>query len=131
MEESEHDVGCLEQLELYADEHYLAGKLPLEDHVAKVPLGVEKCHKHKAGPLRFHVPQLEWTGLHRLWPPDHYACCTGSVSPDNVGVIVPFTREPLLPYAVIICPQKEPVFITKHHVLSICSIPRRSGMVPL
>ncbi|GFW27532.1 15-hydroxyprostaglandin dehydrogenase [Trichonephila clavipes] len=26
MEESENDVGCLEQLLLYADEHYLAGK---------------------------------------------------------------------------------------------------------
>ncbi|GFW28414.1 uncharacterized protein TNCV_4640791 [Trichonephila clavipes] len=36
MEESENDVGCLEQLLLYADEHYLAGKLPLEDHLGKV-----------------------------------------------------------------------------------------------
>ncbi|GFU08663.1 hypothetical protein TNCV_1995081 [Trichonephila clavipes] len=33
MEESENDVGSLEQLLLYADEHYLAGKLPLEDHL--------------------------------------------------------------------------------------------------
>ncbi|GBN92399.1 hypothetical protein AVEN_14431-1 [Araneus ventricosus] len=36
MEESEHDVGSLEQLELYADEHYLAVKLALEDHLGKV-----------------------------------------------------------------------------------------------
>ncbi|GFV56805.1 hypothetical protein TNCV_2759061 [Trichonephila clavipes] len=28
MKESENDVGSLEQLLLYADEHYLAGKLP-------------------------------------------------------------------------------------------------------
>ncbi|GBN81351.1 hypothetical protein AVEN_229843-1 [Araneus ventricosus] len=59
MEESEHDVGSLEELELYADEHYLAGKVPLEDHLGKVPRGVEECHQHNAGPLRFHVPQLE------------------------------------------------------------------------
>ncbi|GFW32302.1 15-hydroxyprostaglandin dehydrogenase [Trichonephila clavipes] len=30
MEESENDVGSLEQLLLYSDEHYLAGKLPWE-----------------------------------------------------------------------------------------------------
>ncbi|GFW53562.1 uncharacterized protein TNCV_4814681 [Trichonephila clavipes] len=35
MEESENDVGSLEQLFLYADEHYLAGKLPLGDHLGK------------------------------------------------------------------------------------------------
>ncbi|GBM80256.1 hypothetical protein AVEN_221669-1 [Araneus ventricosus] len=69
MEESEHDAGSLEQLELYADEHYLDGKLPLEDHLGKVPREVEECHQHNAGPLRFHVPQLEWTGLQRLWSP--------------------------------------------------------------
>ncbi|GFW52844.1 hypothetical protein TNCV_2394231 [Trichonephila clavipes] len=28
MEESENDVGSLEQFLLYADDHYLAGKLP-------------------------------------------------------------------------------------------------------
>ncbi|GFW87594.1 15-hydroxyprostaglandin dehydrogenase [Trichonephila clavipes] len=33
MEESKNDVGCLEQLLLYADEHYLAGKLPLGHHI--------------------------------------------------------------------------------------------------
>ncbi|GFV00390.1 uncharacterized protein TNCV_3643681 [Trichonephila clavipes] len=41
MEESEKDVGSLEQLLLYADEHYLAGKLPLGDHLGKVLHGVE------------------------------------------------------------------------------------------
>ncbi|GFV58106.1 hypothetical protein TNCV_2109341 [Trichonephila clavipes] len=35
MEESEKDVETLEKLLLYADEHYLAGKLPLEDHLGK------------------------------------------------------------------------------------------------
>ncbi|GFS76207.1 15-hydroxyprostaglandin dehydrogenase [Trichonephila clavipes] len=33
MEESENDVGSLEQLLLYADEHYLAGKLPLRETI--------------------------------------------------------------------------------------------------
>ncbi|GFV10217.1 15-hydroxyprostaglandin dehydrogenase [Trichonephila clavipes] len=37
MEEFENDVGSLEQLLLYADEHYLAGKLPLGDHFRKGP----------------------------------------------------------------------------------------------
>ncbi|GFS80872.1 15-hydroxyprostaglandin dehydrogenase [Trichonephila clavipes] len=32
---SEIDVGSLEQLLLYADGHYLAGKLPLGDHLGK------------------------------------------------------------------------------------------------
>ncbi|GFT67948.1 15-hydroxyprostaglandin dehydrogenase [Trichonephila clavipes] len=36
MKESENDVGSREQLLLYADEHYLAGKLPLGDHLGKV-----------------------------------------------------------------------------------------------
>ncbi|GFW00173.1 15-hydroxyprostaglandin dehydrogenase [Trichonephila clavipes] len=41
MEESENGVGSLEQLLLYADEHYLAGKSPLEDHLGKVLQRVE------------------------------------------------------------------------------------------
>ncbi|GFV95019.1 uncharacterized protein TNCV_1030171 [Trichonephila clavipes] len=36
MEESENDVGSHEQLLLFTDEHYLAGKLPLVDHLGKV-----------------------------------------------------------------------------------------------
>ncbi|GFV78064.1 15-hydroxyprostaglandin dehydrogenase [Trichonephila clavipes] len=35
MEESENDVGSLEQLLLHADEHYIAGKLPVGDHLGK------------------------------------------------------------------------------------------------
>ncbi|GFV79360.1 uncharacterized protein TNCV_1903321 [Trichonephila clavipes] len=35
MEDNENDVGSLEQLLLYADEHYLARKLPLGDHLGK------------------------------------------------------------------------------------------------
>ncbi|GFV50525.1 uncharacterized protein TNCV_4032451 [Trichonephila clavipes] len=52
MEESENDVGSLEQLLLYADEHYLAGKLPLGDHLGKVLHGVEEYHERSVGPLR-------------------------------------------------------------------------------
>ncbi|GFV00675.1 hypothetical protein TNCV_2950431 [Trichonephila clavipes] len=37
MEESEIDVGSLEQLLLYADEHYLAGKLPMGEPFRKGP----------------------------------------------------------------------------------------------
>ncbi|GFY22619.1 uncharacterized protein TNCV_2178801 [Trichonephila clavipes] len=39
MEESENDVGSLEQLLLYAEEHYLAGELPLGDHLGKNSVG--------------------------------------------------------------------------------------------
>ncbi|GFV41550.1 uncharacterized protein TNCV_3627021 [Trichonephila clavipes] len=44
MEESENDIGSLEQLLLYADEHYLAGKLPVGDHLGKVLHGVKEYH---------------------------------------------------------------------------------------
>ncbi|GFX00083.1 15-hydroxyprostaglandin dehydrogenase [Trichonephila clavipes] len=66
MEESENDVGSLEQLLLYADKHYLAGKLSLGDHLGKVIHGVEEYHQCNVGPLRFHASQLKWTGYHRL-----------------------------------------------------------------
>ncbi|GFX50423.1 15-hydroxyprostaglandin dehydrogenase [Trichonephila clavipes] len=59
MEESENDVGSLEQLLLYADEHYLAGKFPLGDHLGKVLHGVEEYHQRNVGPFRFHVSQLK------------------------------------------------------------------------
>ncbi|GFT47057.1 15-hydroxyprostaglandin dehydrogenase [Trichonephila clavipes] len=45
MEKSKNDVGSLELLLLYADEHYLAGKLPLGDHLGKVLHGVEEYHQ--------------------------------------------------------------------------------------
>ncbi|GFX90098.1 15-hydroxyprostaglandin dehydrogenase [Trichonephila clavipes] len=41
MEESENDVGRFEQLLLYAEEHYLAEKLPLGDYLGKVLHGVK------------------------------------------------------------------------------------------
>ncbi|GFX23873.1 15-hydroxyprostaglandin dehydrogenase [Trichonephila clavipes] len=41
MEESENDVGSLEQLFLYADEHYLAGKLPLGDYLGRYYMGTK------------------------------------------------------------------------------------------
>ncbi|GFT21385.1 15-hydroxyprostaglandin dehydrogenase [Trichonephila clavipes] len=44
MEESENDVGSLERILLYADEHYLAGKLPLGEHLGNVLHGVEEYH---------------------------------------------------------------------------------------
>ncbi|GFW77212.1 uncharacterized protein TNCV_2726421 [Trichonephila clavipes] len=68
MEESENDVGSLEQLLLYANEHYLAGKGPLGDHLGKVLYGVEKYHQRNVGPFRFHASQLKSTGYHRLFP---------------------------------------------------------------
>ncbi|GFX14312.1 uncharacterized protein TNCV_1768061 [Trichonephila clavipes] len=80
MEESENDVGSLEQLLLYEDEQYLAGKLPLGDHLGKVLHGVEEYHQSNVGPLRFIASQLKWTGYHRLCPPDHYTSCAGSVT---------------------------------------------------
>ncbi|GFV88092.1 15-hydroxyprostaglandin dehydrogenase [Trichonephila clavipes] len=55
MEESENDVESLEQLLLYADEHYLAGKLILGDHLGKVLHGVEEYHQRNVSPLRFHA----------------------------------------------------------------------------
>ncbi|GFU60066.1 uncharacterized protein TNCV_3312861 [Trichonephila clavipes] len=72
MEESQNDIGSLEQLFLYADQHYLARKLPLGDHVRKVLHGVKAYHQRNVGPLRFHASQLKWTGYHRLWTPEHY-----------------------------------------------------------
>ncbi|GFW67665.1 15-hydroxyprostaglandin dehydrogenase [Trichonephila clavipes] len=45
IEESKNDVGSLEQLLLYADEHYLVGKLPLGHLLRKVLLGVEEYHQ--------------------------------------------------------------------------------------
>lgn len=60
IKESEHDVRSLEE-----DENYLAGKLLLKDYLGKAPCGIEKYHQHNAGALRFHIPQLEWTGY--LW----------------------------------------------------------------
>ncbi|GFX85499.1 uncharacterized protein TNCV_3716711 [Trichonephila clavipes] len=60
-EESENEVGRLEQLLLYADEHYLAGKLSLGDHFGKVLHGVEKYHQRNVGPLR--VPPRPYTAI--------------------------------------------------------------------
>ncbi|GFX99487.1 uncharacterized protein TNCV_3039621 [Trichonephila clavipes] len=100
MEEPENDVESFEQLLLYADEHYLARKLPLGDHLGKVQHGVKEYHQRNVGPLRFHTSQLKWTGYHRLWPrlTDHYTSCAGSVTQNSVGGIVPLTRVPVRGY---------------------------------
>ncbi|GFX36953.1 uncharacterized protein TNCV_1174551 [Trichonephila clavipes] len=76
MDESENDVGSLEQLLLYADEHYLAGKLPRGDHLGKVLHVVEEYHQRNVGPLKFPASQLIGTGYHRLCPPKplHQLC---------------------------------------------------------
>ncbi|GFU20024.1 15-hydroxyprostaglandin dehydrogenase [Trichonephila clavipes] len=66
MEASENDVGSLKKLLLYADEHYLDGKLPLGEHLGKVLHGVEEYHQRNVGPLRFNESQLKRTGTHRL-----------------------------------------------------------------
>ncbi|GFX78186.1 uncharacterized protein TNCV_5135331 [Trichonephila clavipes] len=92
MEESENDVGSLEQLLLYADEHYLAGKLPLENHLGKVLRGVEEYHQRNVGPLRFHASQLKWTSYHRLWPPRPLHQLCGQCDVEQCGEIVPLTR---------------------------------------
>ncbi|GFU98896.1 15-hydroxyprostaglandin dehydrogenase [Trichonephila clavipes] len=59
MEKSKNDVGSLEQLLLYEDEHYLAGKLLLGDHLGKILHGVEECHQRNVGPSRYHASQLK------------------------------------------------------------------------
>ncbi|GFT90039.1 uncharacterized protein TNCV_2553661 [Trichonephila clavipes] len=66
MLESENDVGSLEKLLLYVDENYLAGKLPLGDHLGKVLHGVEEYHHRKVGPLRLHASQLKSARKGRL-----------------------------------------------------------------
>ncbi|GFU72384.1 15-hydroxyprostaglandin dehydrogenase [Trichonephila clavipes] len=67
MEESENDVGNLEQILLYADEHCLAEKLPLREHLGNVLHGVEEYHQRNVGhTLRINTSQLKWTGYHRL-----------------------------------------------------------------
>ncbi|GFV78075.1 15-hydroxyprostaglandin dehydrogenase [Trichonephila clavipes] len=68
-EESENDVGSLEQQLLYADEHYLAVKLPLGNHFGNVLHGVEEYHQRNVSPLRFPASQLKWTGYHRPMAP--------------------------------------------------------------
>ncbi|GFX33713.1 uncharacterized protein TNCV_1933801 [Trichonephila clavipes] len=123
MKEFENDVSSLEKLVLYADEHYLAGKLPLGDHLGKVLRGVEEYPQRNVGPLRFHASELKWTSYHRLWPPEHCTSCAGSVTQNSVGGIVPLTSVPPNPYTVNICPQNKPGFITKHNILPNCDIP--------
>ncbi|GFX56663.1 uncharacterized protein TNCV_494111 [Trichonephila clavipes] len=123
MEEAENDVGSLEQLFLYADEHYLAGKMPPRDHLGKVLHAVAEYQQRNVGSLRFHASQLKWTDYHRLRPPRplHQLCEQRDV--EQCGGIVPLTRAPSRPYTVIICPRNKPGFITKHNLLPICDIP--------
>ncbi|GFX97928.1 uncharacterized protein TNCV_4905791 [Trichonephila clavipes] len=83
MEKSENDVGSLEQLLLYADEHYLDGKMPQIDHLGN---GVKEYHQDNVGPLRFHASQLKWTGYHRLWPPRPLHQLFGHCDPKRTGI---------------------------------------------
>ncbi|GFW14817.1 uncharacterized protein TNCV_1562801 [Trichonephila clavipes] len=123
MKESENDVGSLEQILLYAEEHYLTGNMSLGDYLGKILHGVEEYHLRNVGPLRFHASQLKWTGYYRLCPsrPLHQLC--GQCDVEQRGGIVPLYRVPPHPYTVIICPQNKPEFITKHNILPICVIP--------
>ncbi|GFV60519.1 uncharacterized protein TNCV_3471541 [Trichonephila clavipes] len=85
MEESENDIERLEQLLLYADEHYLAGKLPLGDHLGKVLHGVEEYHQRNVGQFRFHASQLKWTGYHKLCPPRRLHQLCGQCDVEQCG----------------------------------------------
>ncbi|GFV21747.1 transposable element Tc3 transposase [Trichonephila clavipes] len=97
----------LEQLLLYADEHYLAGKLPLGNHLGKVLHGVKEYHQRNVVPLRFHASELKWTGYHRLWLPRPLQELCGQSDVEQCGGILPLTRAPPHPYTVIICPQNK------------------------
>ncbi|GFY21786.1 15-hydroxyprostaglandin dehydrogenase [Trichonephila clavipes] len=55
MEAIQNYVGSLKQLLLNADQHYLAGKLPLGDHLGKALHGVEEYHQCNVDPLKFHA----------------------------------------------------------------------------
>ncbi|GFY02086.1 15-hydroxyprostaglandin dehydrogenase [Trichonephila clavipes] len=55
MEQSENDVGSLEQLFLYADEHCVPAKFTLGDHLGKVLHGIEEYHQRNVVPLRLHA----------------------------------------------------------------------------
>ncbi|GFU92120.1 uncharacterized protein TNCV_5027081 [Trichonephila clavipes] len=66
MEETENDVGSLEQILLYADEHYLAGKLPPGRPFRKRSyMGSKNIINVTLGPLRFNASQ-KWTGYHAV-----------------------------------------------------------------
>ncbi|GFU70123.1 15-hydroxyprostaglandin dehydrogenase [Trichonephila clavipes] len=81
MKESENGVGSLKQLLLYADEHYLPGKLPLGDHLGKAMVppslrqlcgqcDVEQCggnytaHQGASTPVHGYHLSPKQTGIH-------------------------------------------------------------------
>ncbi|GFU35175.1 15-hydroxyprostaglandin dehydrogenase [Trichonephila clavipes] len=97
MEESENDLGRLEQLLLYADEHYLAGKLTLGDHLGKVLQGVKEYQQRNVGPLRFQASQLKWTGYHRLCPPRPLHQLCGQCDVEQCGRNCTTDQDPSTP----------------------------------
>ncbi|GFS79261.1 uncharacterized protein TNCV_4409281 [Trichonephila clavipes] len=123
MEESENDVESLEQLLLYADEHYLAGKLPLGDHLGNVLHGVEEYHEQNVGPLRFHGSQLKCTGYHRLWPPRPLHQLCGQCDFEQCGGNCTAHQAASTPIHDYHLSPNKPGFITKHNLLPICDIP--------
>ncbi|GFY67639.1 uncharacterized protein TNIN_346291 [Trichonephila inaurata madagascariensis] len=125
--EFEHEVKSLELLELYANEYYVTEKLLLEDHLGKIPRGVEGYHQHNAGLLRFPIA----SAITSYTSSDHYACLANSVSRDSVGEIEPFALEPRYPHAVIVCLQNEQGFIIKYPILPVYGIRRYSGLAPV
>ncbi|GFW55748.1 uncharacterized protein TNCV_121321 [Trichonephila clavipes] len=88
MEESENDVGSLEQLLLYAGKHYLAGKLLLRDNLGKAI-----------------APRT----LHQL---------CGQCDVEQCGGNCTAHQGPPHQYTVTICPQNKPGFIIKHNLFA-------------
>ncbi|GFR02600.1 uncharacterized protein TNCT_136611 [Trichonephila clavata] len=108
--ESEHDVESPKLFELNTDEHYLAEKLAVEEHLGKAPRDVEECHQRNTGPLKSHVLQLEWDGYDRLWTSPlavvHHTAFVSSVTHNSVVGFVPCTSAPLHAYTVFCMPPK-------------------------
>ncbi|GFX46108.1 15-hydroxyprostaglandin dehydrogenase [Trichonephila clavipes] len=100
MEESENDVGNLEQLLLYADEHYLAGKLPLGDHLGKVLHGDEEFHQRSARKgrldLRFASARCQET------------VCGTFATPTSARIVERVTVGSTSACRMILCPRGHP-----------------------
>ncbi|GFQ76801.1 hypothetical protein TNCT_374131 [Trichonephila clavata] len=90
---------------------------------------LEYGNQHRAGFFKVTRITIRVQYLSKaMSPPDRYARCAGSVSGHIVEGILLFTRGTPHPYVVIICHQNEPVFVLKHVVLSVCSIPRGTNV---
>ncbi|GFX69249.1 hypothetical protein TNCV_3564251 [Trichonephila clavipes] len=86
MEESENDVGSLEQPLLYEDEHYLTGKLRLGDHVGK---------KHRFSSLDA-VSKTTYFSV---------VCVSEASLKNAVSSLAPFGVKLLSPKTAVCCPR--------------------------